>query len=146
MAASPVAVAPQSALPMAIPLAKPLPQEPIASAEPSSPMMGDLKINRKIRRRRSSKSFALVAMFLMFGMLAGGAYLIIQNWTVFENLGGLAKANDPSVVDSTDGSLSDDGAGGAPIVSPSDVSDDADVDSRPLPKIDLTKLDELDEE
>ena len=146
MAASPVAVAPQSALPMAIPLAKPLPQEPAASAEPSSPMMGDLKINPKIRRRRSSKSFALVAMFLMFGMLAGGVYLIIQNWTVFENLGRLAKANDPSVVDSADGSLSDDGEGCDPIVSPSNVSDDPDVDSRPLPKIDLTKLDELDEE
>lgn len=146
MAASPVAVAPQSALPMAIPLAKPLPREPVESAESSSPIMGDLKINRKIRRRRSSKSFALLAMFLMFSMLAGGTYLIIQNWSVFETLGRSAKANDPSAVDSADGSPGGDGAGVAPIVSPSDVSDDPDVDTRPLPKIDLSKLDELDEE
>ncbi len=146
MAAKPVAVATPSGLPMAIPLAKPLSSPvPVESAESGSPMMGGVKINPKIRRRRSSKSLAFLAMLLMFTMLAGGGYLIFLNWSVIENLGGMANANDPTTPDSVDGDSAG-ASGSTPIVSPSDVSDDPDVDPRPLPRIDLTKLDELDED
>lgn len=146
IAAKPVAVPPQTGLPMAIPLARPLPQEPVESDDPSSPIPGDLKINRVIRRRRSSKKFAVLVLVLMFAMLAGGTYLIIQNWSVFENLGGLANAKDPASAGTTAGGPTDDGLGVKPIGSPSDASGEPDVDSRPLPRVDLNKLDELDED
>ncbi|MGB1930563.1 MAG: hypothetical protein ACPHO8_14735, partial [Mariniblastus sp.] len=102
IAAKPVAVPPQASLPMAIPLAKPLPQQPVEPDDSVSAGIKDLKINRKIRRRRSSKSFALLVLILMFATLAGGTYLIIQNWSVFENLSKLANAKDPSAVDLAD--------------------------------------------
>lgn len=146
IAAKPVAVASQTGLPMAIPLAKPLPQEPVEPEESGSPMMGDLKISRVIRRRRSSKKFAVLVVVLMFAMLAGGAYSIFQNWSVIEDLGGLANAKDPTSAGTTAGDPEDDGFGVKPIVSPSDVSSDPDVDPRPLPRVDLNKLDELDED
>ena len=142
MAAQPVAVAPQSGLPMAIPLAKPLTSpEPEESEDPSSPMSGEVKINRKIRRRRRSQSLAFLSVLLMVTMLAGGCYLIFANWNVFENLGRVGGVNDPTSLDAGD----QDSTGLKPIVSPTDGADDSDVDARPLPKIDLTKLEELDE-
>ena len=139
MAAKPVAVAPPSSLPMAIPLAKPLPQQPVEPEDPISAGIKGLNINRKIRRRRSSKRFALLVLFLMFATLAGGTYLIIQNWSVFENLSELANAKVPTAVDQSNEGSSGGTQGGS-------LSEGSDVDSRPLPKIDLTNLDELDEE
>ena len=139
IAAKPVAVPPQASLPMAIPLAKPLPQQPVEPDDPVSAGIKDLKINRKIQRRRSSKSFALLVLILMFATLAGGTYLIIQNWSVFENLSKLANAKDPSAVDLADEGSPEGAQGGAP-------SEGSYVDSRPLPKMDLTNLDELDEQ
>lgn len=142
MAAQPVAVAPQSGLPMAIPLAKPLTSaEPEESEGSSTPMSGEVKINRKIRRRRRSQSLAFLSVLSMVSMLAGGCYLIFANWSVFENLGRVGGVKDPTSLDAGD----QDSTGLKPIVSPTDETDDSDVDARPLPKIDLTKLEELDE-
>jgi hypothetical protein len=142
MAAQPVAVSPQSGLPMAIPLAKPLTShEPVESEDPSLPMSGEVKINPKIRRRRRSQSLAFLSVLSMVSMLAGGCYLIFVNWSVFENFGGVAGGKDSTSLDAGD----QDSAGLNPIVSPTDGADDSDVDARPLPKIDLTKLEELDE-
>ena len=75
----------------------------------------------------------------MFATLAGGTYLIIQNWSVFENLSKLANAKDPSAVDLSNEGSPEGAQGGSP-------SEGSDVDSRPLPKMDLTNLDELDEQ
>ena len=142
MAALPIAVAPQSGLPMAIPLAKPLTSPELEESEdPSSPMSGEVKINLKIRRRRRSQSLAFLSVLLMVTMLAGGGYLILANWSVFENLGRVGGVKDPTALDTGD----QESTGLKPIVSPTDGTDDSDVDARPLPKIDLTKLEELDE-
>ena len=138
MAAQPVAVAPLSGLPMAIPLAKPLTShEVVESEDPSSPMSGEVKINPKIRRRRRSQSLAFLSVLSMVSMLAGGCYLIFVNRSVFENLWGVGGGKDPTSLDAGD----PDSTG----LTPRDGADDSDVDARPLPKIDLNKLEELDE-
>jgi len=146
MKAQPVAAAVPTAFPMAIPLAKPLSApKSIESAEPGSPTLGEVKINPRIRRKRRSRNLAFLALLVMFSMLGGGGYLIFLNWSVFEKLGSQINANDPASPDSIDkdssGASSD-----KPIVLPSDVSDAPLVDARPLPKIDLNSLDELDED